>query len=464
MRSLATKQPSNQDSARQKPVRANPAPVAQSLSIGLTGSAMLQRKPDCACGGGCPRCQEAALLQTKLKISEPGDEYEQEADRVAEQVMRMPEPSVQRQVEPREKEEEMFQRQAISNSITPLQRSSTAPNQSSEVPEIVHEVLRSPGQSLDPATRALMEPRFGHDFSQVRVHTGGDADRSARDVNARAYTVGNNIVFGASQFVPRTHEGRRLLAHELTHVVQQNSNFVQQGKDRSQGRRTGWQLMGLSSLNQGGILQRQPTKQGTPNTLDPEAEKIMQIAQNEKSDLKMRAVQIVYLILSHFYPSESSKVGAVGYDDSKAEGGLQTESYLQQSTKIYYGHIVVGKKFVERVANKLHFAHAVSQVGHELKHIDQYRSGMVGSNKQPEREFLAFHHEALATELPGSGRLQHSTRARIIDVAIGYYYCLSSGLQNQYTDKLNELLQRRPKEIKNGYERKEPPTSCEKQP
>jgi hypothetical protein len=96
MRTLATKQPSNQDSAHQKPVRATPVPVARSLSTGLAGSAMLQRKPGCACGGGCPLCQEQALLQTKLKISEPGDVYEQEADLIADQVMQIPEPRIQR--------------------------------------------------------------------------------------------------------------------------------------------------------------------------------------------------------------------------------------------------------------------------------------------------------------------------------------------------------------------------------
>ena len=70
-----------------------------------------------------------------------------------------------------------------------------------------------------------MEQRFGHDFSQVRVHSGGAAEQSARDVNANAYTVGHNIVFGAGQFAPETHEGRRLLAHELTHVAQQEAGI-----------------------------------------------------------------------------------------------------------------------------------------------------------------------------------------------------------------------------------------------
>src|SRR5712692_284709 len=102
-----------------------------------------------------------------------------------------------------------------------LQRRAANQAEPTQVPPIVHEVLRSPGQPLDPATRAFMEPRFGHDFSQVRVHTDAQAGESARAVNARAYTVGHNIVFDAGQYAPETSAGRRLLAHELTHVLQQ---------------------------------------------------------------------------------------------------------------------------------------------------------------------------------------------------------------------------------------------------
>jgi Domain of unknown function (DUF4157) len=95
------------------------------------------------------------------------------------------------------------------------------PSSDSEVPPIVREVLRSSGQTLDMETRAFMEPRFGHDFSHVRVHAGPRASESARAVNAQAYTVDRHVVFGASLFQPRTFIGRSLLAHELTHVIQQ---------------------------------------------------------------------------------------------------------------------------------------------------------------------------------------------------------------------------------------------------
>ncbi len=169
----------------------------------------------------------AAAIQTKLAINKPGDEFEQEADRVSEQVMRIPEPQLQRacpcgggcpkcQTEQPGREPESLQTKRVQANDTGQ----------IAAPPIVHEVLRSPGHPLDPATRAFMEPRFGHDFSRVRVYTGAAAEQSAQDVNAHAYTVGHNVVFGSGRFTPETQQGRLLLAHELTHVVQQRSHPV----------------------------------------------------------------------------------------------------------------------------------------------------------------------------------------------------------------------------------------------
>ncbi len=104
----------------------------------------------------------------------------------------------------------------------PLQRRAVNQNGPEIAPPIVHEVLRSPGRPLDQATRAYMEPRFGHDFSQVRVHTDARAAESAQAVNALAYTVGHNVVFGAERYNPNSNNGRQLLAHELAHVLQQS--------------------------------------------------------------------------------------------------------------------------------------------------------------------------------------------------------------------------------------------------
>lgn len=189
---------------------------------------MLQRKPACACGGGCPRCQAAAF---GLPISAPADQYKQEANRIAEQVMQMSDevqvspvmPAIQRKCATCEKVEEQEKLQTKLDQ-SPASCQSEANDTAANASSIVRETLRSPGQPLDPATRAFFEPRFGQDFSQVRVHTDAKAAESAWAVNALAYTAGRDIVFGTGRYAPATSEGRRLLAHELTHVVQQHGD------------------------------------------------------------------------------------------------------------------------------------------------------------------------------------------------------------------------------------------------
>jgi hypothetical protein len=144
-------------------------------------------------------------IQTKLSISQPNDIYELEADRIADQVLAAPVHT------------------GVSGAPPRIQRFSGQSNgQMDTAPASVDRVLANPGRPLEPALRQDNEQRFGHDFSRVRVHSGEDAEKSAQEVNAHAYTVGQNIVFGAGQFASETHEGRRLIAHELTHMVQQS--------------------------------------------------------------------------------------------------------------------------------------------------------------------------------------------------------------------------------------------------
>jgi len=107
-----------------------------------------------------------------------------------------------------------------------LQRKSAVAGLVPGVPPIVHQVLGSSGQPLDAGARAFMEPRFGHDFSQVRIHTDDQAQRSAKAVDALAYTVGSHVVFGSGQYSPDSPSGRKLLAHELTHTVQQGTGMA----------------------------------------------------------------------------------------------------------------------------------------------------------------------------------------------------------------------------------------------
>lgn len=178
-------------------------------SVAPTRSNFLQRK--CACGGTpgptgeCEECSKKKRfrLQTKLKISEPGDVYEQEADLVADQVM---EPT----------------HSGVSDAPPRIQHFSGQSNgRMVSAPASVDQALASPGRPLEPALRRDMEQRFGHDFSSVRVHSDAAAAESARQVNAQAYTVGHKILFAAGRFAPATLAGYRLLAHELTHVIQQ---------------------------------------------------------------------------------------------------------------------------------------------------------------------------------------------------------------------------------------------------
>lgn len=148
--------------------------------------------------------------QAKLTIGQPNDKYEQEADRVADQVMAMPDPGIQRQ--PPEDEEDLFQAKA-----TPGHTPQVAPNVAANI-----QSLKGGGQPLADSTRSFFEPRFGQDFSRVRIHTDSKAAAIAQSVDARAYTLDNNIVFNAGQYAPNNHERNDLLAHELMHVVQQS--------------------------------------------------------------------------------------------------------------------------------------------------------------------------------------------------------------------------------------------------
>ena len=144
-------------------------------------------------------------LQAKLTIGASNDPLEQEADRVADQVLAAPIHS------------------AVSGAAPSIQRfTGQSTGDAGPAPASVDRVLSGSGRLLDPAILQDMGQRFGHDFSRVRVHTGAAAEQSARDVNAHAYTVGHNIVFGEGQFILESYNGRHLIAHELTHVLQQS--------------------------------------------------------------------------------------------------------------------------------------------------------------------------------------------------------------------------------------------------
>jgi hypothetical protein len=159
-------------------------------------------------------------IQPKLIVGNARSTSELEADRIGEQVMRTPER------QPNLAGEHDTGSPDYSSTHTPREPIQTKRASPSEIGDmtaqpIVHDVLRSSAQPLDSSTRGFMESRFGHDFTSVRVHSDGEAAEAARAVQAQAYTVGSNIVFGSGQYAPATAQGKKLLAHELMHVVQQ---------------------------------------------------------------------------------------------------------------------------------------------------------------------------------------------------------------------------------------------------
>lgn len=176
------------------------------------------------------------LIQPKLTINQPNDVYEQEADAVADRVMRMtdkasgslffkPTPisisSFQRKCAACEKEEKVQMKgEALAGG------GMTAPLS-------VSNAISTRGQSLDRYTKNFMESRFGYDFSDVKIHNDSLAHRSSNDINALAFTHGNHIVFGAGEYQPNTNSGKQLLAHELAHVVQQG--YLSPGVFRKKG-------------------------------------------------------------------------------------------------------------------------------------------------------------------------------------------------------------------------------------
>ncbi len=193
---------------------------------------------------GLARARIGARIQAKLAVSAPGDAYEREADRVADAVVAGHPPQLARvrQSSRPGLYRKVMQPEDLVDSMPPpgaepaagsagpteeVQRSA-AGEPGTVTPQFEQTLERAAGggEALPAPTRSFMESRFGWDFSAVRVHRDAQADTLARDVNARAFTLGDDIFFARSQYQPDRPSGQRLLAHELTHVVQQSEGRV----------------------------------------------------------------------------------------------------------------------------------------------------------------------------------------------------------------------------------------------
>ena len=225
-----------------------------------------------------PVCGKAlTTIQRQPRVNTPGDVYEKEADRIADQVMRMPDPQIQRQVSESDEEKEPrpnlsgnIQRQCVGcEGEEMVVQAKVISGQSPQIdPNLAARVhsIKGGGQPLPNSTRAFFESRFGYDFSHVRVHTNPSAARVSHDLNARAFTLGSDVVFGAGNYSPNTAPGRRLLAHELTHVVQQSHAKVahhSKGYDQlAIGQQTSHQVQRAVSYN---VLDWDASRLGPPS-------------------------------------------------------------------------------------------------------------------------------------------------------------------------------------------------------
>jgi Domain of unknown function (DUF4157) len=264
MRTFATK-------AENSPQKRSPS-ITASLSKATRGGLHPQPTPEKMNPAPEPRARPSSChsdfahvsltampIQRKPVLSTPGDVFEREADVVADRVMRMAEPpsrhltpaSIQRKCAQCDDEEKTM--------IQP----SPMPAENFGVPADAGAAIRAVGKGgvpLSSEVRSYFEPRFRHDFSTVRVHADAEAAKGARTVRARAYTVGHDIVFGAGQYAPATMQGKRLLAHELTHVIQQESALLGgQGVGHNvSGADRYWPCTAITHAGQSKQIQRAP--------------------------------------------------------------------------------------------------------------------------------------------------------------------------------------------------------------
>jgi len=205
-----------------------------------------------------------------------------------------------------------------------------------------------------------------------------------------------------------------------------------------------------------GVPSRRSVPGLPPNPVDARARAIITAAQDPARGIADRAVATVLSILRTYYPPEAGKVSNVVFMDQLP--GLATRTIGSGPTA--RGQISVGRYFVEHTTEP-YFARRVLQVGHELRHIDQWRAGMIGHDRQPEREFLAHCWTVLAGERPGTGRMNHATRVLIIDAALGNLNCLGSSVRVRYAKEEETLLALRIRDqAASGRAATPPPSVC----
>jgi hypothetical protein len=335
---------------------------SQTGDVQQQASGILQRK--CACGQHtiagteCPQCrgkkndlqrqhtEHSLVMQPKLTVGASNDRLEQEADRVADQVLAL------------------SPHAAVGSTPPHIQRIAAQPAiEVDTAPASVDHVLSSLGTPLEPALQQDMGQRFGHDFSRVRVHSGPAAEQSALELNANAYTVGPNLVFGAGQFAPGTHEGRRLIAHELTHVVQQSAS-----------ERTAAGLIARSpTINAGSLIQRSERDPDELAAMANEDEAIKARAKralaSDKPDFAVH--EVMWRLIKNYGLDTHFELNSSRYD--KAQKGVVVD--LRGTGPRTTGSIVGGDEVLQRIAGG-QAAQVAKEIEAQISKVDTARGAI----------------------------------------------------------------------------------------
>ncbi|MGA1841674.1 MAG: DUF4157 domain-containing protein [bacterium] len=263
-------------------------------------------------------------IQAKLKISNPRDIYEREADKVADEVVNIPEPQIQKQTE---KKDNLINKKNNSDCTIPINKNKQSIGQSLSPISLIesrNHDLKNSGQPLSKSISNFFETRFGYDFSGVRIHTSTRTAEMADALNSRAFTVGNDVVFGAGQYVPNTSSGKRLLAHELTHCIQQANTNYKRYKPHSNNSMNS--LRHLKPKYSGLMIQRQETEATTCKE-DESSKKYLEyvkkmigkdawenlVKKSKKKPLDQHAIVVEFLSLlrpkTQHYVAEKEKPG-----------------------------------------------------------------------------------------------------------------------------------------------------------
>jgi hypothetical protein len=250
------------------------------------------------------------------------------------------------------------------------------------IPPIVHEVLRAPGRPLEPTLRGSMEAFFHKDFSGVRVRTNDRASQSAEAVNAEAYTVGQDIVFGRDRFAPQSTEGRRLLAHELAHVAQDGHTsapptdvvgVADSAEETAADRAADLAMRGgrigelLPPRISGGLR-----RQATTDPFAAAQQQIITLGETQDAASRQRALD---LILSTYYQRPPNFDG-IFYDanfQSTSPQGAETGPSPGQPSFGGRQRTTISPRFFNNIRSR--FDQRVRTIGHELQHVGQRSPG-----------------------------------------------------------------------------------------